>query len=90
MEELQESRLDLRAFQEAYGCVHRRVQEVKDEGRLLKLVTWSGTSAAMGTLDLSIHAIERVIEELLDILRRVDSGVISNLDEDEDGQEGNR
>jgi len=82
--------MDLKAFQDAYGCIHRRVQEVKDGGRLLKLVNWCGTSAVTGTLDLTIHAIERVVEGLLDILRKVDSGVIPNLDEDGDGQEGNR
>lgn len=51
---------------------------------MMKLVNWSGTSAVMGSLELSIHAIERVVEELRSILKRIDSGVIPNLDEDID------
>ena len=48
----------------------------------MKLVSWSGTSAVMGSLELSIHAIERTVEELKDLLHRIDAGVIPNLDED--------
>lgn len=83
--ELTEHQKDLDAFQEAYNCIHRRVQAVKDEGQLMKLVNWSGTSAVMGSLEMSIHAIERTVEELKDILRRIDNRVIPDLDEDEDG-----
>jgi hypothetical protein len=83
--ELKESRLDLQAFQDAYSAVHRRVQDVKDEGRMLRLVEWSGTSAVMGSLELSIHAMERAIDELRDILQRIDRGVIPNLDEEDHG-----
>lgn len=82
MEELTEHEQDLVAFQKAYSFIHRRVQEVKDEGRMMKLVTWSGTSAVMGSLEMATHAIERVVEELRDILKRIDRGVIPNLDED--------
>jgi len=71
----------------AYDCVHRRVQEVKDHGRLMKLVDWSGTAAVMGALELSIHSIERVVEELENILLRIDGGAIPNLDEDDHGQD---
>lgn len=80
--ELNEHQLDLVAFQEAYSCVHRRVQEVKDNGRLMKLVGWSGTSAVMGSMEMAIHSIERVVDELKSILQRIDDGVIPNLDED--------
>lgn len=79
--ELRECRKDLSAFQSSYSAVHYRVQEVKDEGRMLKLVGWSGTGAVMGTLDLAIHAIERTIDEMRDILRRIDNGEICNIDE---------
>lgn len=85
VDELQEHELDLAAFTGAYSSIKRRVQEVKDHGRMLKLVEWSGTSAVMGSLELSIHAIERVVEELRDILKKIDSGVIPNLDEVDDG-----
>jgi len=62
------------------------VQEVKDEGRMMKLVNWSGTAAVMGTLDMALHSIERVIDNLKDLLLKVDGGVIPNLDEDDDGE----
>jgi hypothetical protein len=80
--ELREHQADLKAFQDAYGCIHRRVQSVKDEGQIMKLVNWSGTSAVMGSLEMSIHALERVVEELKNILFRIDEGVIPNTDED--------
>lgn len=54
---------------------------------MMKLVNWSGTSAVMGSLELSIHAIERVVEELKSIRQRIDAGVIPNLDEDDHGDE---
>lgn len=46
----------------------------------MKLVSWSGTSAVMGSLELTIHAIERTIEELRDLLKRLDAGAIFDSD----------
>lgn len=80
--ELQEHQADLRAFQDAYSCIHKRVQEVKDEGQLMKLVEWSGTSAVMGSLELAVHSMERVVDELKGLLKCLDDGVIYNTDED--------
>jgi hypothetical protein len=80
--ELEETRLDLAAFYKAHSAIHGRVQDVKDEGRLLKLVEWSGTSAVMGSLDLAIHAMERTADELQDLLQKIDEGEIPNLDEE--------
>ena len=77
-----ECELDLLAFKKAYDCIHQRVQEVKDEGRFLKLADWSGTGAVMNSLDLVIHALERTHEEMGDILIRIDEGEIPNIDED--------
>ena len=79
--ELEEHKKDLRAFMRAYDVIHLRVVEVKDEARLLKLVEWSGTSAVMGALELSIHSIERVIEELKELIAKIDAGAILNTDE---------
>jgi hypothetical protein len=80
IEELVEHKLDLVAFRAAYAKIHVRVQEVKDEQRLLALVNWSGTTAVMGALELSIHAMERVVIELESLLSQIDSGDIPNLD----------
>jgi hypothetical protein len=68
------------AFQGAYNVIKERVQEVKDEHRMLKLVDWSGTAAVIGTLELTIHAVEMTVAELEDIRRRIINGVIPNLD----------
>ena len=55
---------------------------MEDESRLMKLATWSGTTATLGLLELVIHNIERVVGELEDMLKKLDSGVIPNLDEE--------
>lgn len=78
--ELEEHERDLQAFVGAYNMIHRRVLEVKDEGRLMKLVEWSGTSAVMGSLELSIHAVERVVGELRSLREKIDLGQIPNID----------
>ena len=78
--ELAEHTRDLAAFKGAYAQIHSRVLEVQDAGRLMKLVNWSGTSAVMGSLELAIHAIERTVEELRDILKRLDAGAIIDSD----------
>lgn len=82
LEELHEAQEDLIAFQRAHDAIHQRVQAVKDEGRLLKLVSWSGTAAVMGALDLSIHSLEHVCEEMEDILARLNAGELPNIDEE--------
>lgn len=78
--ELSEHTKDLVAFKGAYSQIRARVVEVQDEGRLMKLVNWSGTSAVMGSLELTIHAIERTVEELRDLLKRLDAGAIFDSD----------
>ena len=79
--ELEEHKLDLTAFQTAYSTIHKRVTEVKDEGRLMTLVNWSGTSAVMGSLELA-RAATLAKEELRDILKRMAAGAIVNSDEE--------
>lgn len=49
----------------------------------MKLVNWSGTAAVMGSLEMAITRIEGVVGELQSILQRIDSGVITNTDEDD-------
>lgn len=63
--EIAEKTADWNAFSAAREIVRRRVLEVKDsQSRLTPLVTWSGTDAVLGSLDLAIHAMERTILEL--------------------------
>lgn len=63
--ELKEKMADLAAFSKAREVIRQRVLEVKDSGSgLTPLPYWSGTDAVLGSLDLSIHAMERTIAEL--------------------------
>ena len=75
--EIQEKSLDLVAFQEARRIIRKRVLEVKDsESPLTPLPAWSGTDAVLGSLDLAIHAMERTLDELLEMKRKIQFGVI--------------
>ena len=68
--EIEEKTLDLKAFTQARSIIRNRVLEVKDSpSPLTPLPTWSGTDAVLGSLDLSIHAMERTIEELHVLLK---------------------
>jgi hypothetical protein len=82
VQELREHEKDLKAFQDAYGCIHRRLQEIKDDGQFKKLLDWAGTSAVSGSLQMSIHAIEQIVKRLRRMLVNIDRGVVPNLDED--------
>lgn len=65
LQEIAEKEEDLRVFYEARELIRRRVLEVKDsKSQLTPLPMWSGTDAVLGSLDLSIHAMERTIMEL--------------------------
>jgi hypothetical protein len=64
-EEIEEKGLDLQAFMQARDIIRKRVMEVSDSVcKLTPLPAWSGTDAVLGSLDLSIHAIERTLAEL--------------------------
>lgn len=63
--EIEEKSRDLAAFAKARAIVRERVLEVVDsKSRLTPLPEWGGTDAVLGSLDLSIHAMERTIAEL--------------------------
>jgi hypothetical protein len=63
--EIEEKSLDLQAFTRAREIVRARVLEVADStSPLTPLPHWSGTDAVLGSLDLSIHAMERTLDEL--------------------------
>jgi hypothetical protein len=67
--ELEETQKDLTVFHQARDLIRRRVEDVRDEEvpRLMpNALTWSGTDAALGTLDLVVHALERTAAELKD------------------------
>jgi hypothetical protein len=60
------------------------VQDVKDSGRSMSLLNWSGTYASLGTLELCMSNIRNVVTDLKDVLERIDAGVIHNTDEGSD------
>ena len=63
--EIEEKTKDLEVFVKARTLIRERLLEVQDSNsRLTPLPFWSGTDAVLGALDLSIHAMERTIDEL--------------------------
>lgn len=75
--EIREKSLDLVAFVEARKIIRARVLEVRDsQSPLTPLPNWSGTDAVLGSLDLAIHAMEGTLDELLELKRKAQFGVI--------------
>lgn len=70
--ELKEKQRDLEVFTAARELIRSRVLELVDSScSLTPLPVWSGTDAVLGSLDLSIHSIERTVEELKQMLRQL-------------------
>lgn len=71
--EIAEKSEDLDAFVRARDIIRARVLAVTDsQNKLTPLPNWSGTDAVLGSLDLSIHAMERTLAELRDWLEAVE------------------
>ena len=71
--ELEEKTRDLEAFRTAREIIRKRVLEVRDSpSQLTPLPQWSGTDAVLGSLDLSIHAMERTLIELQGMLTQAE------------------
>jgi len=63
--EIEEKSLDLQAFVQAREIIRARVLEVADSpSPLTPLPNWSGTAAVLGSLDLTINAMEHTLDEL--------------------------
>ena len=72
--EVEEKTLDWKAFSTARSIIRARVLEVRDSpSQLTPLPQWAGTDAVLGSLDLSIHAMERTILELHELLKKVEA-----------------
>ena len=72
--EIEEKTLDWKAFSEARTIIRARVLAVKDSAsQLTPLPQWSGTDAVLGSLDLSIHAMERTLLELHELQKTVEA-----------------
>jgi hypothetical protein len=80
--EIDESQVDLDVLVRARDMVRNRVQSQLDhpvEGRLFDFVNWSGTAAVLGSMDMAIHSLERVIEELREERRKMTSPPVLRL-----------
>jgi hypothetical protein len=78
--ERDELRQDLIAWTRAYDILRQRVRESSEVPRNPPLYQWSGSRAVLGSLELSIHAIERTIEEYNGLLSQIADGSIPNTD----------
>ena len=64
-QEIAEKSADLEVFVRAREMIRARVLEVRDsKSPLTPLPRWSGTEAVLGSLDLSINAMEGTLREL--------------------------
>src|SRR5262249_36941036 len=81
-QELEEIRKDYTSYATAYELIRRRVDasESSDFQRKPPLRQWAGTCAVMGSLELVIHAVERTAAEYAQLIYKVESGEIANLD----------
>lgn len=77
-----ELRKDLEAFSQAFEILRRRILESNELEipRRPVLHEWSGSRAVIGSLEMSIHAIERTIEGMNEIIRKIHNGEIKNTD----------
>lgn len=80
--EREEMRKDLKAFNKAYEVLRQRLLESNETEipRRPLLHEWSGSRAVVGSLEISIHAIERTIAELGVLIQQIEQGTIPNLD----------
>lgn len=80
--ERDEMQKDWLTFVGAYDLLRKRIlaSNEMDPPRHPLLHRWSGTAAVVGSLELSIHAIERTIAEYDELIRKVEAGEITNAD----------
>lgn len=80
--ERDELRMDYEAFMSAYDKIRMRIVECQDRTppRVPLLHQWSGTSAVCGSLELSINAIKRTIEEYDGLIEQIQKREITNTD----------
>lgn len=80
--ELEELRHDRDAWGQALSVIRRRITESNELPipRRPILHEWSGTHAVVGSLEVTLHNIERTIEEMKELIRKVEDGEVPNLD----------
>lgn len=73
---------DRRAFGTALDLLKRRILESNDSlpARYPLLHEWSGTRSVIGSLEMSIHSIERTIQEMETLILSIQNGEVINTD----------
>ncbi len=78
----EEIQKDLRAFHESYDILRRRLLEASEVTDVPSLTNWAGTQAVTGSLELSISYLEKELADYTKAINLVQSGEISNVDDD--------
>lgn len=80
--EQEELRRDRVAFASALDIMQKRILECKEMElpRTPLLHEWSGTRAVVGSLEMSLHAVERTLEEVSNFIHMIERGEVVNLD----------
>ena len=80
--EREELRRDRYAFASALDVLKRRIIESNelDVPRRPLLHEWSGTRASVGSLEMALHAVERALEEVNNLIVMIERGEAQDLD----------
>lgn len=73
---------DRHAFATALGALERRLLESNDTDvpRRPLLHEWSGSRAAVGSLEMALHAIERTLDEANKLILSIENGEALDTD----------
>ncbi len=80
--EREELRRDRHAFAESLDILKRRILESNetDIPRQPLFHQWSGTRACVGSLEMSLNAVERTINEMDTLIEKIQNGEVPDLD----------
>lgn len=80
--EREELRRDRAAYATSLDILTRRVLESNetDIPRRPLLHEWSGTRACIGSLEMALHAVERTLNEVTNLISAIENGEAPNLD----------
>jgi len=73
---------DLTAFRMAHDIIRKRLQEAALITDLPSLEHWAGTTAVVGSLELSIAYLEKELADYTKAIMLVENGEIENVDND--------
>lgn len=82
MRQKEEIEKDLLAFKRSYDTIRNRLSEAQQVTDVPSLLNWAGTSAVMGSLELSISSLEKELSDYTKAIYLVQNGEILNVDDD--------